>query len=81
MVGADLEGLLLAHEQADLAGVIALQQPHLPNATLLPLPRVVVEAVQLALAAGTRMLVRTGSYRELFQVSLEKRLSGKITRM
>lgn len=53
VVGANLESLLLAHEQPDLSGFLALQQPDLPNAALLPFARVIVKAVQLALAAST----------------------------
>ena len=51
VVGADLERLLLAHQQPNLSGVIALQQPDLANAALLPLARIIIKAVQLALTA------------------------------
>ena len=51
MVCADLQGLFLPHEQPNLPIVLALQQSDLPRASLLPLPRVVVKAVQLALPA------------------------------
>jgi hypothetical protein len=53
MVGADLEGLSLAHDEADLGGLIVLQQLHGAHATLLPLVPVLVEAVQLRLPAAT----------------------------
>lgn len=51
VVGADFEGFLLAHKQPDLPSVLALQQPDLANAALLPLARIVIKAVQLALTA------------------------------
>ena len=60
VVGADLQGLLLAHEQPDLPVVLALQQSDLPCAPLLPLPRLVVKAVQLALPACTCQLAVSG---------------------
>ena len=51
VVGPNLKGLFLPHEQPDLPVLLALQQADLPHAPLLPLPRVVVKAVQLAFPA------------------------------
>jgi hypothetical protein len=53
MVGADLEGLGLAHDEADLGGLLVLQQLHGARPALLPLAPVLVEAVQLRLPAAT----------------------------
>ena len=52
VVGADLQGLLLAHEKPDLAVLVALQQARLARTPLLPLPAVAVKPVQLALPAA-----------------------------
>ncbi len=50
VVGANLERLLLAHEQANLLVVLVLQQSCLPHPTLLPLPCISIKAIQLAFA-------------------------------
>lgn len=40
MVGADLEGLVAAHDQAGLAVIAMLEQTHVAGTALLPLARV-----------------------------------------
>lgn len=55
MVRADLEGLVLAHEQADLAAGLVLQQLGHTQATLLPLVVVTLETIQLRFPAGSRI--------------------------
>lgn len=47
MVGADLQGLIPAHDQAGLLVLLVLQQTHITSATLLPLLALTVELEQL----------------------------------
>lgn len=47
MVSADLEGLVTAHDQANLAGGLVLEQTDITGATLLPFLGVLVEAEKL----------------------------------
>ena len=46
VVGADLEGLVAAHNEADLARLLVLQQANLASPAFLPLVRARVEAEQ-----------------------------------
>ena len=52
VVGPDLQRLVLPHEQADAPVLLVPQQLGLPNPPLLPLPSVVVKAIQLAAPGG-----------------------------
>lgn len=47
VVGADLEGLVSAHDQASLAILLVLEQSNVAGTTLLPLLAVTVESEQL----------------------------------
>lgn len=47
MVGADLQGLVTAHDQAGLLVLLVLQQTHITSTTLLPLLAVTVELEKL----------------------------------
>jgi len=47
VVGADLEGLVTAHDQTGLLVLLVLQQTHITGTTLLPLLAVAVELEQL----------------------------------
>ena len=47
MVGADLEGLVAAHDEADLLRLLVLEQSDVTGAALLPLGRVGNESEQL----------------------------------
>lgn len=47
VVGADLQGLIPAHDQAGLLVLLVLQQTHVTGATLLPLLALAVELEQL----------------------------------
>lgn len=47
MVGADLEGLVAAHDQTSLAVLPVLQQADVTGSTLLPLLRLLLEDEQL----------------------------------
>jgi hypothetical protein len=58
MVGADLERLSLAHDEADLAVFLVLEQLDGARAPLLPLVPLLVEPVQFCLPAEA---IRTGS--------------------
>lgn len=51
VVGADLVGLLTAHQQADLTGLLVLQDFCLAHTTLSPLIATLVEAIQLGATA------------------------------
>ena len=57
VVGADLERLLLPHEEARLLALLVLQELGLPNTSLLPLSAVIVESVHFALPAGSNRLM------------------------
>ena len=46
MVRADLEGLVAAHDEADLGRLLVLQQANLASPAFLPLVRARVEAEQ-----------------------------------
>lgn len=82
VIGADLEGLLLAHQQPDLSGVIALQQPDLANAALLPLARIVIKAVQLALTAeGARLVLSSKAEMQLSQAVYIRLLIHLVVRL
>jgi hypothetical protein len=48
VVGADLEGLITAHDKAGLLVLLVLQQTHITGTTLLPLLRLAVELEQLS---------------------------------
>jgi hypothetical protein len=48
MIRADLQSLIPTHNQSRLVILLVLQQPHIPSATLLPLPGVPVELEQLS---------------------------------
>ena len=52
VVSADLEGLLSAHEHADLAGLLVLQELDITHAPLLPFAGLLGEAEQLGAAAS-----------------------------
>ena len=58
MVRADLEGLVAAHDEADLARLLVLQQANLARPAFLPLVRARVEAEQFC-APVSRLLIRT----------------------
>jgi hypothetical protein len=58
MVGADLERLGLAHDEADLAVLLVLEQLDGARSSLLPLVPLLVEPVQFCLPAEA---IRTGS--------------------
>jgi hypothetical protein len=47
VVGADLEGLVSAHDQTGLAILLVLQQPNIAGTTLLPLLAITVESEEL----------------------------------
>lgn len=47
MVGADLEGLIAAHDEAGLLVLLVLQQADVTGTTLLPLLRLAVELKEL----------------------------------
>lgn len=47
MVGADLQGLVTAHDQTGLLVLLVLQQTHITSTTLLPLLAVTVELEKL----------------------------------
>jgi hypothetical protein len=51
VVGADLEGLLSAHEHADLAALLVLQELDITHAPLLPFAALLGEAEQLGATA------------------------------
>lgn len=52
MVGTDLEGLGLSHNQADLAGLLVLKELHSPGTSLLPLVPIFIEPIELRFPAG-----------------------------
>lgn len=47
MVGADLKGLITAHDQAGLLVFLVLEQTHVTGTTLLPFIGIAVESEQL----------------------------------
>lgn len=51
MISADLERLRLTHDEADLGGLLVLEQLHSACAALLPLVPLLVEPVELRLPA------------------------------
>jgi hypothetical protein len=51
VIGADLEGLRLTHDEADLGGLLVLEQLHSARSAFLPLVPLLVEAVELGLPA------------------------------
>ena len=53
MIGADLEGLGLSHDESDLGGLLVLEQLDGARAPLLPLAAVLVKSVQLRFPADT----------------------------
>lgn len=63
VVGADLEGLVAAHDEADLLGLLVLEQSDVTGAALLPLGRVGNESEQLGAPGKTHgQVVRFGFY-------------------
>jgi hypothetical protein len=58
VVSADLEGLLSAHEHADLAALLVLQELDITHAPLLPFAGLLGEAEQLGAAAKCRAKVK-----------------------
>lgn len=54
VIGTDLEGLGLSHDEADLGSLLMLEQLNGTRAALLPLAPVLVKSVQLRLPTDTR---------------------------
>jgi hypothetical protein len=48
MIGADLEGFGLSHNEADLAGYVVLEKPDGTSASLFPLVPIFIESVKLS---------------------------------
>jgi hypothetical protein len=59
VIGADLECLRLAHDQANLGGLLVLQQLDGASTSLLPLVPLLIESIQLGLPAEPRPRVRS----------------------
>ena len=51
VVSADLQGLLLPHEQTDALVLLMLQKSNLAYTSLLPFSRIAVKPIELAFAA------------------------------
>ena len=59
MIGADLECLRLAHDEADLGGLLVLQQLDGARTPLLPLVPLLIESIQLGLPVEPHPRVRS----------------------
>ena len=59
VIGADLECLRLAHDEADLGGLLVLQQLDGARTPLLPLVPLLIESIQLGLTAEPHPRVRS----------------------
>lgn len=59
MIGADLKRLRLTHDEADLGGLLVLEQLHSACSALLPLIPLLVEPVKLGLPAQSPHAVRS----------------------
>jgi len=59
MIGADLKCLRLTHHEADLGGLLVLEQLHSACSALFPLVPLLVEPVELRLPAQSPHVVRS----------------------
>ena len=59
MIGADLKRLRLTHHEADLGGLLVLEQLHSACSALFPLVPLLVEPVELRLPAQSPHVVRS----------------------